>query len=251
MPSLSDLIDLPSRTLISLIGAGGKTTTMYTLAHELASKGKRVVTTTTTQIFMPSPDETEQVIIEAEPSALLDKAKASLREHRHITIAGSRNERGKLLGVPPDVPALLLRQGIADAVLIEADGARHRMIKAPAEYEPVILPETNVALLLMSAKAINQPLSEEIAHRPERMAAITGIQMGDTLTPELIARVMTSERGALKGIPEGARAYLFITHATLERQEDVRELARLVGRSGRINGILYSEESGMWFRLSF
>src|SRR5579863_2900046 len=122
------------------------------------------------------------------------------------------NERGKLLSVPPDVPALLLHQGAADVVLIEADGARHRMIKAPAEYEPVILPETNLALLLMSAAAINQPLSEEIAHRPERIAALTGIQMGDTLTPDVIARLMTSEQGALKGVPKSARAYLLITH---------------------------------------
>ena len=249
MPFLSDLIDFPGQPLISLVGAGGKTTTMYTLAHELASKGKRVVTTTTTQIFMPSPDETEQVIIEAEPSALLDKTKASLRQYRHITIAGSRNERGKLLSVPPDVPALLLRQGIADVVLIEADGARHRMIKAPAEYEPVILPETNVALLLLSAEALNQPLGEEIAHRPERIAGMTGIQMGDTLTSELIARVMTSERGALKGVPEGARAYLLITHVTVKRQEGVWELARLVERSGRITGVLYSGDVGTWFHV--
>jgi|SRR5579859_1416029 len=248
MPFLTELINLPEQSLISLTGAGGKTTTMYTLAHELSGQGKRVVTTTTTQIFTPASDETEQLIVEAESSLLLDMAKAGLRQHRHITIAGSMNERGKLLSVPPDVPALLLHQGAADAVLIEADGARHRMIKAPAEYEPVVLPETSVALLLMSAEAINQPLSEEIAHRPERIAAIAGIQMGDILTPDVIAQLMTSKHGALKGIPESARAYLLITHATLERQEGVLELARLVLTSGRITGVLYSREAGTWFR---
>ena len=248
MPLLSDLIDLPSRALISLVGAGGKTTTMYTLARELASQGKHVVTTTTTQIFIPTSDETEQLIVEAEPSKLLDMAKTGLRQHRHISIAGSRNERGKLLSVPPDVPALLLRQGIADAVIIEADGARHRTIKAPADYEPMILPETNVALLLMSAEALNQPLGEKIAHRPERVAAITGLQIGDPLTPDAIARLITSEQGALKGVPESAWAYLLITHATLARREGVLELARLVHPSKRMSGVLYSEEAGTWFR---
>jgi probable selenium-dependent hydroxylase accessory protein YqeC len=248
MPFLSDLIDFPEQPLISLIGAGGKTTTMYTLARELAQKGKRVVTTTTTQIFTPTSDETGQLIVEAEPSKLLDRVKAGVRQHRHITIAGSRNERGKLLSVPPDVPALLLLQDVADAVLIEADGARHRMIKAPAEYEPVIVPETNVALLLMSAQSINQPLSEEIAHRPERIAAIMGIQIGDTLTPHVIARLMMSEQGALKSVPESARAYLLITHATLEQHENMLELAWRVRASGRIAGTLYSDEVGRWFR---
>ena len=248
MPLLSGLIELPSRALVSIVGAGGKTTTMFTLAHELAQKGKRVVTTTTTQIFTPTSNETGQLLVEAEPSLLLHMAKASLRQHRHITIAGSINERGKLLSVPPDIPALLLRQDAADAVLIEADGARHRMIKAPAEYEPIILPETNVALLLVSAQAINRPLNEEIAHRPERIAGVTGIQPGDVLTPDVIARVMTSEQGAMKNISESAQAYLLITHVTLERQEAVLELARLVAKSGRINDVLYSEKAGTWFR---
>lgn len=248
MPLLSDLLDLPARPLVSFVGAGGKTTTMYTLAHELAGQGKHVVTTTTTQIFTPTSEETEQLIVEAEPSLLLDMTKTSLRQHRHITIAGSVNERGKLLSVPPGVPALLLSQDIADTVLIEADGARHRMIKAPAEYEPVILPETNVALLLMSAEAINQPLSEEIAHRPQRIAGVTGIQLSDLLTPHVIARLMTSEQGALKSIPENAWAYLLITHATLERREGVLELARLAGKNERITGVLYSGEAGTWFR---
>lgn len=247
MPSLSDLINLPEHPLVSLVGAGGKTTTMYTLARELAQWGKHVITTTTTQIFMPTPDETEQLIIEAETSSLLHKVKAAWEHHRHITLATSINERGKLIGLSPDIPARLIHEGGADAVIIEADGARHRMIKAPADYEPVVPRETNVALLLISAGAINQPLSEEVAHRPERITEVTGINPGDTLTPAIIARLMTSERGALKGIPETASAYLLITHVTLEQREAVRELARLAGDSPRIAGTLFSEEAGAWF----
>lgn len=244
---LSDLIDLPEQPLISLVGAGGKTTTMYTLARELAQLGWRVVTTTTTQIFTPTSDETEKLIIEAEPSVLLDMVKMSWQQHQHITIAGSVNERGKLMGVPAGIPVQLLREGAADAVIIEADGARHRMIKAPAEYEPMVPSETNVALLLMSAEAINQPLSETIAHRPERIAAVTGIIIGETLRPDVIARLMTSEQGALKGIPATARAYVLVTHVTPERREVVLELAERVRKSARITSTLYSEQAGVWF----
>jgi probable selenium-dependent hydroxylase accessory protein YqeC len=247
MPLLSDLIDLPGRPLISIVGAGGKTSTMYTLARELARQGRRVVTTTTTQIFTPTQHETEKLIVEAEVTTLLDMVKTALQQHQHITIAGSMNERGKLMSIQPDIPGLLLRQGLADAVIIEADGARHRMIKAPADYEPVVPPETNVALLLMSAEAINQSLSEEIAHRPERIAAVMGITVGDVLTPDVIARLVTSENGAMKGIPETARTYLLITHVTAERQEAVLELAGQVRDLSRISGVLCSEEVGTWF----
>src|ERR1700730_2372933 len=87
LPKLSSLIDLPSSPLISIVGAGGKTTTMYTLARELAHRGKRVVTTTTTQIFTPTSDETEKLIIEAETAMLLNKVKAAWGQHRRITVA--------------------------------------------------------------------------------------------------------------------------------------------------------------------
>ena len=248
MPLLADLIDLPALSLVSLVGAGGKTTTMYTLAHELAHSGRRVVTTTTTQMFAPTLDETEKLIVEVEQVALLNRVKTAWEFHRHITVASGVDHRGKLMSLASAMPALMIQEGGADAVLVEADGARHRMIKAPAEREPVVPPETNVALLLMSAQAIHHPLSEEIAHRPERVAAVTGILMGDVMTPDVIARLMTSEQGALKAIPESAQAYLLITHATQERREGVLELAQRVRVSGRISSVLYSGEVGTWFR---
>jgi probable selenium-dependent hydroxylase accessory protein YqeC len=247
MPLLSDLIDWPEQPLISIVGAGGKTTTMYTLARELAHRGKRVITTTTTQIFTPTSDETEKLILEVDTRMLLNKVKAAWAHYRRITVAAGIDNRGKLMSIQPDIPSLLMQEGGADAVIIEADGARHRMIKAPADYEPVVPTETNVALLLMSAEAIMRPLSEEIAHRPERIAAITGIQMGDTLTPDVIAQLMTSEQGALKGVPATARAYLLVTHGTPERREVVRELAGRVREPARIAGTLYSEVAGVWF----
>ena len=76
------------------------------------------------------------------------------------------------------------------------------MIKAPAEHEPVIPLQTNVVLLLMSAETINQPLRDSIAHRPELVAKVSGINVGDILSSAVIARLMTSEQGALKHIPE-------------------------------------------------
>ncbi len=72
MPLLCDLIDLPAHPLISIVGAGGKTTTMYTLASELAQRGGGVITTTTTQIFFPEPGQTGALIVAAETPTLLE-----------------------------------------------------------------------------------------------------------------------------------------------------------------------------------
>ena len=44
--------------VVSLVGAGGKTSTMYDLAGELADRGARVLVTTSTHIFKPDQYET-------------------------------------------------------------------------------------------------------------------------------------------------------------------------------------------------
>src|SRR5437660_44547 len=247
MPQLSDLIELPIRPLIAIIGAGGKTATMYTLADELAKRGKRIITTTTTQIFYPGSDETEMLIVASETDVLLETIEETWEQCHRVTVAGTVLRTEKLAGLQPEQPYELLMKSGADVVIVEADGARHRMIKAPAEHEPVIPLQTNVALPMMSAEAINQPLSDRIAHRPEQVATVTGINVGDVLLPAVIAKLMTKEQGGMKKIPETAVVYLLITHASIFNKETIRELASLVLSSSRITGVLSSEQPGVWF----
>src|SRR5256885_5622110 len=247
MPMLSELLDLPPRSLISLVGAGGKTTTIYTLASELAQRGSHIITTTTTNIYFPKQGETDMLIVAAEPPALIILISAAWEQHQRVTVAGKAIDTDKIGGLQLDQPYELLMKSGADVVIVEADGARHGMIKAPAEHEPAVPPQTNVALLMMSAEAINQPLSGGIAHRPERVAAVLGINQGEVLTPALVARLMTSEEGGMKNIPEMAKVYVLITHVTEEKWDEVREVVELVRGSGKVSGVFYSAHPGEWF----
>ena len=61
-------------------------------------------------------------------------------------------------------------------------------------------PASTTVLALVSAKIFGQPLTEAVAHRPERVAAVIGARPGDLVTPEHVARLLTSERGALQGV---------------------------------------------------
>lgn len=249
MSLLSELLILPPHPLIVLVGAGGKTTTMYALAAELARRGEHVVTTTTTNIYIPGQGETDTLIVAAETPTMLKVVNNAWKQHHRMTVARAVIAAGKLGGLQPDQPYELLTRGGADVVIVEADGARHAMIKAPAEYEPVVPSQTNVALLVMSAEAINQPLNAKIAHRPERIAAVLGIQQGDILTPQLIAILMTSTQGAMKNIPGQAAIYLLITHVSLARLTMTQEVATFVNHISSEMQVLGSALPDEWFRL--
>ena len=247
--TLTELLALPPRPLISIVGAGGKTTTMYVLAAELAQRGNRVVTTTTTNLYVPKQNETDTLIVAAETPHMLKMVNDAWKKYRRVTVAGTVIAAGKLAGLQPDQPYELLTRGGADAVIVEADGARHNMIKAPADNEPVVPPQTNVALLVMSAGAINQPLNVSIAHRPERIDAVLDIQQGDILTPLHIARLMSSLQGAMKNIPEQAAVYLLLTHVSAERQATAQEVASLVRYFVKDRHVLGSASPEKWFML--
>ncbi|MDQ2715022.1 MAG: selenium cofactor biosynthesis protein YqeC [Chloroflexota bacterium] len=248
MAQLLDLIEIPVRALVAMVGAGGKTSTMYTLARELAGRGRRVITTTTTNIYLPRQDETDTLIVSPETSRLLKMVNAAWGQHQRITVAGSPIGAGKLAGLQPDQPYELLTKGGADVVIVEADGARHHMLKAPAEHEPVIPPQTTMALGMMSAEALNQPLSAAIVHRPERVSAVVDMEFGEALTPARVARLLMSEQGGMKGVPTGATVYTLVTHVSEERRGAARELARLLqGAGSRVISVLGSERIGEWW----
>ena len=74
-----------------------------------------------------------------------------------------------------------------------------RWIKAPRAGEPVLPPGADLVVPVVSARAIGEPLTERVAHRPDRIATITGVEPGAPLTPEAVGRLLSSDEGGLKG----------------------------------------------------
>jgi molybdenum cofactor cytidylyltransferase len=245
---LSELLQLKPRTIVALVGAGGKTTTMFRLAAEQAALGRRVITTTTTHIFPPEPEQTGELVLAAAHSALLAGTAAALARHSHITVATASTPDGKLRGVPPTWVADLLTLPGVGIVLVEADGAKGRLLKAPADHEPALPASTNLILLLASAKALGQPLSDAIAHRLERVEAVTGLKAGEIVTPEALATLATHQEGLLKGVPAEAAAILVLTHVDQPHLDAAEATAQHALAAGRLAGVLLCSLEWAQFR---
>ncbi len=235
---LSALLQIRTGMVVALVGAGGKTTTMFRLATEQVALGRRVITTTTTHIYPPKPEQSRAFVLEPDHTTLLERAAAALAEHPHITVARASAAEGKVRGIPPEWVADLHTLPGVDLVLVEADGAKKRLLKAPADYEPVIPACTDLVLLLASAEALGQPLSDAIAHRLERVEAVTGLRAGEPITPQALARLATQEAGLLKGVPPGAAAMLMLTHVNESRLAAAKETARLALAADHLAGVI-------------
>ena len=224
--SLSSALSLKEKEVISLVGGGGKTTLMFSLARELAEGGDKVITTTTTKIFEPHPWQTSCVIVEEERASLMGRAKEALKKYNHVTLGRGRlREQGKLLGIDEDWVEEL--RGLVPYVIVEADGARRLPIKAPSEGEPVIPPSTTLLLPVVGVDAVGKPLDERWAFRPERVSELTGLPLGVPISPQAVVTLLLHPRGITKGRPPQARVLHFINK--VETGEDLRraeEIAR-------------------------
>jgi probable selenium-dependent hydroxylase accessory protein YqeC len=214
--SLIESLNLNEREMISLVGAGGKTTLMFRLARELSLAGKRVVTTTTTKILEPSPGETAFLSINSDEEDLKQFVLQRLDQYAHITLARERLESGKLKGVSSSLVNDLWSSHAIDTMIIEADGAAGHPLKAPREGEPVIPSHTTLVVAVLGVDGLGMALSDKNVFQAERVSKLTGIPIGKKITGEAMAILMTHPEGIFKGAPSASRVVAFINKVDIQ-----------------------------------
>ncbi|MCG6905556.1 MAG: putative selenium-dependent hydroxylase accessory protein YqeC [Desulfobacteraceae bacterium] len=219
--------------VISLVGAGGKTTLMFRIARELAAAGETVLTTTTTRICRPEAAQSAHVIVAARPSAALPVLAYRLRRSRHVTAAaGCIPEGDKLAGYPPESVDAFRAAGLFRWILVEADGAARRPLKAPAAHEPVIPACSDWVVAVAGMAAVGRPLDPRWVFRPERFGALAGVAAREPVTPDAIATVLLHPQGMMKGLGLKAARCVFLNQLDLPgAAEAARTVCAALARS--------------------
>lgn len=159
----------------ALIGGGGKTSLMLTLAKELGNKG-RIIICTTTRIY---PPKDVQVLLGANK----DKVSEALNRYGTVCVGEMYGEK---LG-PANIEVSEFAR-LADYVIVEADGSKGLPLKAHAQHEPVI-PEGAKVIYVIGADGLGKPIADA-AHRPELYAEKLGTELSHRVTPEDAAKMV-------------------------------------------------------------
>lgn len=201
-PSFSDCFDIDEHIhVIALVGGGGKTSLMFRLAHELSSTGRTVLTTTTTKIFPPLPHQSPKLILLTDEPKL-DSLSKHLSVYGHLTIGKSTLPDGKVQGVAPAIIDHCLE--VADIVLVEADGAARKPVKAPEEWEPVVPERVHLMIPVVGLDCIGKPATSDTVFRLERFLKVTELNSGGIITPHTLGRLLAGSEGSLKNVPDDA-----------------------------------------------
>jgi len=228
MNSLKEALDIHSKDVISIVGAGGKTTLMFALSRELSMHEKVVITTTTTKIFPPSSSDTPYLLISQEEKEIVDFILKKAGALGHITIASKMLAgSGKLQGINPLLISRLITLSPVNYIIIEADGASRKPLKAPDPFfEPVIPQQTSLVIPIVGIDALGCALSEENVFRSKIASKLTGLSLGKPISIEAIVTLILHPSGITRGSPDQARIIPVINKTDLLADlSDARDIA--------------------------
>jgi probable selenium-dependent hydroxylase accessory protein YqeC len=230
VPSSSRLLEafaLRERRCVYLIGGGGKTSLMFTLAHALGAAGRAVLTTTSTRIRYPRPEASDRVVVAPFDPGLITRLRAELTDRRHVTVAASfRPEEQKLYGFASGELDQLAASGVVDHLLVEADGAAGRSLKAHQDFEPVLSDRADLVIAVIGVDCVGRPMNDLHVHRASLFCERLGRPHESLITHEDVAAIVFHRDGYLKRVGRDSSVAVFLSKAgTPAAEEQARRLA--------------------------
>ena len=201
---------------LALVGSGGKTTALFTLARELP--GPILVTTSTHLGLNQTSLADHHFILNSIEDAenLLSKPISGV-----VLLTGNVKDE-RVEGLSPEILSKLNNYCTKYKIplLIEADGSRQRPLKAPASHEPPIPNFVELVIVVAGLSALGKPLNSETVYQPETFSKLSDISMGEEINSTAVIKVLTHEFGGLKNIPPDSKK------VALLNQCDTEELRR-------------------------
>lgn len=200
--------------VISLVGAGGKTSSLFWLASLFKQKGLKVCVTTSTKMYYPTLNEIDHIIylndqtiptsnFRTKETLFCDISDESITfcfDKKSVSEKISDRPE-KISGIAVSDIGYLRENAPFDVILVEADGAKRRSIKSPASHEPCLPDNTDVVIGLTGAETINQPINQNQVHRWSHFSQICEIKDGDSVDQDCLLKLITHPMGMFKGAP--------------------------------------------------
>ncbi len=146
--------------IVSLMGGGGKTTTLFYLAEKYGTAGKSVIMSTSTH--MQKNEDFRSCYADSDEK-LRDFLQGLDRKKAGIFLLGM--DAGNKISSPAE-DLFSLMDARADLVLVEADGSKGLPAKFHAEHEPVPVKGSALCIFVFGLDALDEPLCK-VCHRHE------------------------------------------------------------------------------------
>ncbi|HFL3664532.1 TPA: selenium cofactor biosynthesis protein YqeC [Clostridioides difficile] len=208
---LSNIIE--KNEIITVVGAGGKTSFINYFTNFYRDKLK-VLLTTTTKIYVPN--DYDNIIITIDGTVIPSICHG-------ITVCGSYiNNENKLVSIDSSILDEIVDQ--FDLVLIEGDGSKRKKLKGWNAKEPVVYHKTTKTIGILDITSFGMNINEKNIHRVEIFKKIanldtSSINSSSTVSIENLKNIVLNPNGLFKNY--SGKRVLFINKVENEKYKNL------------------------------
>ncbi len=229
----SDTLGIRRGDVVSIIGCGGKTSLLHSLADE--NRAEKVLLSTTTRILRPAPNQFDREIDASVGADIVGDAANSFRSG--ITLVHGGDTNGKIHS--PRVTLIEDAHTTYDYTFLECDGSRGLPLKGWQAHEPVVPDFTALTIGVCTLWPKGQMISELNTYNIPEFCALTGAPAGDEVTVSMIAAMVSHPEGMFQKA-RGRKLLLINQTETPESFALAQELTELLPRD------FYEELTGVF-----
>lgn len=196
--------------IISIVGAGGKTTLLNYLCKKY-SQDSSVLMTTTTKIFIPLNYDYLHYNLD-----FLNTISLPLKNNLYVVASKFKN---KLSSLPLKDLKTLIKY--FDYTFIEADGSNMKPLKGWNEDEPVICDDTTITIGVIDITHIGKLIDEKFIHRIELFCKLVDKKIGDIITIDDYIKIISKKNGIFKN--SKGKKIIFFSKSDLIKNFDIIE----------------------------
>lgn len=210
--SLSEILELRNGDLVSIMGAGGKATTMKRLLRELLDRRIPILVTSTTNLHALGGEGAPSLLLSEGTRADVQDAIRKWTGRGAVVWVEKKLPQNMFRGLPVGQVEEMHGRGFDGVLIVKTDGARKRLAKAPGADEPIVPRSATHCLVVMGLNAIGRPAGPDVLHRFERTCAVAGLKPGQTIGARHLAAIAAHPESYPGRLPAGARKALYLSH---------------------------------------
>lgn len=193
--NLIDTFKINNKDIITIIGAGGKTSLMFS-ASSLLRNDYKVLVTTTTHIYVPDNNLYDKIIMLTHFEN--ENYNNILQNNKNgVYVIGSHIvNNSKIKGLTFDMLDKITPY--FDVVIIEGDGSKEKSLKGWNDNEPVIYPKTTKTIGIVDISSIGIDINEENIHRVDKFLEIINDYSNNKVNIEHLEKLILNKNGLFK-----------------------------------------------------
>lgn len=221
--SLTQLLELKTKDIISCVGSGGKTSLIYALANEL--RRDKVLVTTTTKMFKPTYKDVDYLLHK-------DEIKGYVYSNGITYLYDGINDENKTYCSEKTVNSVINN---FDFTIIESDGSKKKLLKAWRDGEPVVIKRTTKTVGVIPIQALGMEINNENIHRFELFENIFNFKNDRYVDVGHLTKIIFHENGLFKDALGERILFINGIDGEMELQMAQKLLKEIVGENNKFS----------------